>query len=50
MLGVDLCPETVRKVVHGHGQKMARFQSQDTVSEEAFRQAAGEVDFTTDAG
>jgi hypothetical protein len=23
MLGVDLCPETVRKVVEGHGQKMA---------------------------
>jgi hypothetical protein len=50
MLGVAICPETVRKVVEGHGQKMARFQSQDTVSEEAFRQAEGEVEFTTDAG
>lgn len=50
MLGVEVCPETVRKVVQGHGQKMARFQSQDTASEEAFRQAAGEVEFTTDAG
>lgn len=50
MLGVEVCPETVRKVVQGHGQKMARFQSQDTVSEEAFRQAKGEVEFTTDAG
>jgi len=50
MLGVDVCPETVRKVVQGHGQKMARFQSEDTVSEEAFRQAEGTVEFTTDAG
>ena len=50
LLGVDVCPETVRKVVEGHGQKMARFQSQDTASEEAFRQAEGEVEFTTDAG
>ena len=32
LLGVDLCPETVRKVVEGHGQKMARFQSQDTAA------------------
>jgi hypothetical protein len=50
MLGVEVCPETVRKVVEGHGQKMARFQSQDTASEAAFRQAKGEVEFTTDAG
>ena len=50
MLGVDVCPETVRKVVERHGQKMARFQAQDTASEEAFRAAEGEVEFTTDAG
>jgi hypothetical protein len=50
MLGVDVCPETVRKVVEGHGQKMTRFQSQDTASETAFRQAEGTVEFTTDAG
>ena len=50
MLGVDVCPETVRQVVQGHGQKMARFQAQDTASEEAFRQAEGAVEFTTDAG
>jgi hypothetical protein len=49
MLGVDLCPETVRKVVEGHGKRMARFQSQDTASEKAFREAAGNVEFTTDA-
>ena len=48
--GVKLCPETIRKMVHGHGQAMARFQAADTASEEQFRQAAGEVEFTTDAG
>jgi hypothetical protein len=50
MLGVDLCPETVRTLVEGHGQKMARFQPADTASDHAFRAAAGEVEFTTDAG
>jgi hypothetical protein len=50
MLGVDLCPETVRTMVEGHGQEMARFQSADTASEKAFQKAAGEVEFTTDAG
>jgi len=50
LLGVSVCPETVRKVVQGHGRKMARFQSRDTASEAAFRRAEGEVEFTTDAG
>jgi hypothetical protein len=50
MLGVDLSPETVRKKVHSHGRKMARFQAQDTASEQAFQKAEGTVEFTTDAG
>lgn len=50
MLGVDLCPETVRTLVEARGQQMARFQAEDTASDQAFRQAAGEVEFTTDAG
>jgi hypothetical protein len=50
MLGVKLCPETVRTLVEGHGQEMARFQTTDTASAQAFRQAAGAVEFTTDAG
>lgn len=50
LLGVDVCPETVRKMVEGHGQKMTRFQAQDAASAAAFRQAEGEVEFTTDAG
>jgi hypothetical protein len=50
MLGVELCPETVRKLVEGHGKQMARFQAQDTTSEKAFQEAAGEVEFATDAG
>lgn len=49
MLGVDICPETVRTMVEGHGKKMAEFQAQDTASELAFRKAKGEVEFTTDA-
>ena len=47
---MDICPETVRAIVAGHGQKMARFQARDTASEQAFEKAAGEVEFTTDAG
>jgi hypothetical protein len=50
MLGVELCPETVRRMVEGHGQQMARFQTQDTASEKAFQEAPGDVEFTTDAG
>jgi hypothetical protein len=50
MLGVALCPETVRTMVEGHGRAMARFQAKDTASEAAFAKAAGEVEFTTDAG
>jgi hypothetical protein len=48
--GVKLCPETIRTMVEGHGKAMARFQTEDTASEEQFRQADGEVEFTTDAG
>lgn len=50
LLGADLCSETVRTLVEGHGKVMARFQAEDPVSERAFQQAAGEVEFTTDAG
>jgi hypothetical protein len=50
MLGVDLCPETVRTMVEGRGKEMVRFQTEDTASEKAFQQATGEVEFTTDAG
>lgn len=49
LLGADLCPETVRTLVEGHGKQMARFQAEDTVSDQAFQQAAGAVEFTTDA-
>lgn len=48
--GVKLCPETIRTTVHRHGQAMARFQAKDTATEEQFRQAAGDVEFTIDAG
>ena len=50
LLGVDLCAETMRTLVEGHGKEMARFQAADTASEQAFQKAAGAVEFTTDAG
>jgi hypothetical protein len=50
MLGADLCPETTRKLVEKHGKAMAQFQPKDVASAQAFAQAAGEVEFTVDAG
>ena len=50
MLGVALCPETVRTLVEAHGKKMARFQPEDVQSAQAFVQAAGAVEFAVDAG
>ena len=50
MLGVDLCTETVRTMVEARGKEMALFQAQDTASAKAFQEAAGAVEFTTDAG
>ena len=50
LLGVDLCPETVRTMVEGRGQDMTRFQHADAASDQAFREAAGVVEFATDAG
>lgn len=50
LLGADLCAETARTLVEGHGVAMSRFQAADLASEQAFREAAGDVEFTTDAG
>jgi hypothetical protein len=50
LLGVDVCPETVRTLVQRHGRAMTRFQAQDKASEQAFQKAEGEVEFSTDAG
>lgn len=50
MLGVAVCAETLRTMVTQHGQAMARFQVKDPQTEEAFRQAPGEVEFAVDAG
>jgi len=50
LLGIDLCPETVRTMVEGHGRAMERFQLQDQQSMAAFAKAAGEVEFAVDAG
>jgi hypothetical protein len=50
LLGVQLAPETVRSLVESHGKAMAKFQKTDTQTQEAFAQAAGEVEFAVDAG
>jgi hypothetical protein len=50
LLGVDVGRETVRTLVEGHGRQMARFQAEDTASAQEFQKAAGQVEFTTDAG
>lgn len=50
MLGVKIAPETVRTLVEAHGRAMAEFQPNDAATAAAFRQAAGEVEFATDAG
>jgi hypothetical protein len=50
MLGVGIAPETVRTLVEGHGQAMARFQPEDTETAAAFAKAAGAVEFAVDAG
>ena len=50
MLGVHVCTETVRTLVHGHGKAMEHFQRADLQTERSFLQAAGEVEFAVDAG
>ena len=50
LLEVRLAAETVRQVALGHGAAMAAFQPTDAATAEAFRAAAGEVEFAVDAG
>jgi hypothetical protein len=50
MLGVAVSAETLRKVSHEHGRAMAPWQAHDEAVADQFRQAAGRVEFTTDAG
>ena len=39
LLAVGIAPETVRTLVESHGKAMAKFQSDDPATEEAFAQA-----------
>lgn len=50
LLGVAVCPETLRTLSTRHGRAMARFQATDAAGAQAFRDAAGAVEFTVDAG
>lgn len=49
-LGVTVSAETLRKISEDHGQRMASWQPTDKAGDRAFAAAAGEVEFTTDAG
>jgi hypothetical protein len=50
LLGVSIAAESVRTLVEGHGQAMAKFQGADAATEQAFAEATGEVEFAVDAG
>lgn len=50
LLELDVSAETVRTLCERHGQQMRRFQPKDETSAQAFRAAAGVVEFTIDAG
>jgi len=50
ILDVSPSPETLRKSSHGHGGEMSRHQPKDAAAAAAFRRAAGEVEFSVDAG
>lgn len=50
MLHIPVCTETIRTLVEGHGQAMARFQPTDEATAVAFRAAPGAVEVAVDAG
>jgi len=50
LLGVRLSKEAVRQACHRRGQDMAQWQTTEESTPQAFAQAAGQVEFTVDAG
>lgn len=50
LLDLDVSAEGVRTLCERHGQRMRRFRPQDEAGARAFREAAGGVEFTIDAG
>ena len=50
LLGVPLSAETLRTVTEQHGRAMAEWQPKDEAIGETFQAAAGQVEFTVDAG
>ena len=47
---VSLATETVRDICVKHGQRMRRWQPDEAATPQAFAEAAGEIEFTVDAG
>lgn len=50
LLGVAVSKEALRRECHRHGRRLARWQTTETSTPAAFVAAAGDVEFTTDAG
>jgi hypothetical protein len=50
LLRVTVSKEALRQECHRHGRKMARWQNTETHTPQTFVKAAGDVEFTTDAG
>lgn len=50
LLGVTVSKEALRQECHRHGRQMAQWQTTETHTPELFAKAAGDVEFTTDAG
>ena len=47
---VALASETIRAICEQHGQRMRDWQPQEATTPQAFAEAAGELEFTVDAG
>jgi hypothetical protein len=50
LLPVTLSKEALRQECHRHGRQMGQWQTRETHTPKIFAQAAGEIEFTTDAG
>ena len=48
LCGLSVCDNTIRGVCHAHGGAMRDWQRDDPAAGEAFRRAAGDVEFQTD--
>lgn len=50
LLRVTVSKEALRQECHRHGRRLAQWQTEETYTPQTFAAAAGDVEFTTDAG